>query len=194
MLEQAADPIHQLRSGQTPGIARQFTKVAQEMRENQQSSSSTPMKSNDEVKEIPNTVTLFKPEIDQELKSLLSHCEEKLKINEKNLLSEVKEYLQQVEVTWSISANHVKCLFEIYYNHITDPVQQVTVLKMFQKVSLDRSVAGLIAQNSLFIDQFLPGIKQAAVSEIKFNSLQMVDLNKFQNFYFILKFFFFNFD
>lgn len=178
MLEQAADPIHQLRSGQTPGIARQFTKVAQEMQAKQQatSSSTTPMKANNEAKEMPNTLVLFKPDIDEEFNSLLRHCEEKLKINDRNLLSDIKEYLQQVDVTWSISANHVKCLFEIYYNQITDPNHQVTVLKIFQKASLDRSVAGLITQSSLFINEFLPGIKKASAPDIKYNSLQLVSL------------------
>jgi len=106
MFEQAADPIHSMRTGQGSMLPKQFRKVDNTT----SSSSSTPMASDDELKDIPSTIVLFKPDIDKEFTSLLQHCEGLLKINDRNLLSEIKEYLQQVEVTWSISSNHIKCL------------------------------------------------------------------------------------
>lgn len=171
MLEQAADPIHQLRSGQTPGFARQFTKAAQQAA---QSSSSTPMQSSDEVKDMPNTLVLFKPDIDDEFNSLVDHCQDLLKLNDRNLLSEIKEYLQQVEITWSISANHIKCLFEIYSNHVKEINHQVSVLKIFQKIALNKTLAKSIVENNNFENKFLPAIKQTTALDIKYNSLQML--------------------
>lgn len=180
MLEQAADPIHQLRSGQTPGLARQFTKVAQQMQADKSttttSSASVQSNATDDVKEIPNTVVLFNSDvnIDEDFNSLVSHCQEILELNDRNLLSEVKEYLQQVEITWSISSNHVKCLFDVYLSQVKDPNHQITVLKIFQRVALDKNVASLVSQNTRFVDEFLPSIKQTQASDIKYNSLQLL--------------------
>lgn len=174
MLEQAADPLNQLRQGQ-PGIARQFTKAAKSANTGMASSSSTPMTSEDEIKEMPSTVVLYKPDVEAELNSMLSHCEELLKINEKNLLSEIKEYLQQTKVTWSISNNHIKCLFEVYFNHVKDTQHMHTVLKVLQKVALDRSMAKLIAENTQFIETFLPSVKATTDSQQTIHSLQMLN-------------------
>lgn len=174
MLEQAADPLHSMRTGQGAGLVKQFRKQANAASGTDfSSSSSVPAQSENELKEMPSTVTLFKPDIDEEFTSLLKHFEDKLKINDRNLLSEIKEYLQQIEVSWSISSNHIKCLFEIYSNSL-ESAHMVTIIRVLQRASLDRSIAKLIVEHKNFIDSFVPSIKPAKDVDIKYNSVQLL--------------------
>lgn len=50
----------------------------------------------------------------------------------------------------------------------------VTIIRILQRVSLDGSIAKLIAENQSFIGSFLPTIKQAADLDIKYNSVQLL--------------------
>ena len=63
---------------------------------------------------LPSTAHVFKPEVESEIAVLLEYCQNSglLKLNDYNLLVEVKEYLQQTVVSWSIASNHVKLLCE----------------------------------------------------------------------------------
>jgi len=175
MLEQAADPIHQNQTGINSGLPRKFTKTT--INQDQSSNSATTsIKKDDEIKDIPNTINLYKPEINKELNSLLNDYQDNLSINEKNLLSEIKEYLQQVEITWSLSKNHINCLFEIYFNQNLEKKSEkhlLTILKLFQKLAIDRSCAHLISQNPLFLNQLLPVINKTELDgDIKLNLIQ----------------------
>lgn len=60
MLEQAADPLHQLRTGQATGIARQFTKV---VKETSATGSESVTQTNSLIIERPSTVLVFDPDV-----------------------------------------------------------------------------------------------------------------------------------
>lgn len=73
MLEQAADPLHSMRTGQGPSVARQFRKAAGAAT-TPMSSSSVPAQSEDDLKEMPSTVTLFKPDVSDYFINLFQNC------------------------------------------------------------------------------------------------------------------------
>lgn len=168
MLEKAADPIHQMRQGQQPGVPKQFTKA-------KNSSVSNASLPNDETKQFPSTIVLYKPNIETELNSLLTHCENFLELDDKKLLAEIKEYSEQTEKTLTISNNHIKCLLEIYLTHVKNTEHTLTVLRILQKVALDLSTARLISENQHFIETFLPSLKENSDTQYTINLLQMLN-------------------
>lgn len=50
----------------------------------------------------------------------------------------------------------------------------MTIIRILQRVSLDRNIAKLIVENQSFIGSFLPSIKPAADLDIKYNSVQLL--------------------
>ena len=75
------------------------------------------------------------------------------------MLIEIKEYLDQTEEKWSISSNHIKLLFELYTNHLKEVSHSETLLTIFQNISLKKNLAELIVQNDMFVNNFIPKIK-----------------------------------
>lgn len=122
---------------------------------------------------LPSTAILFEPNISNELDILIKECENKLKINDTNLLIEIKEFLQQAEIKWSISKNHVKFLFDLYSTHLKEKNHLEIVLKVFQTISLNKPLAETTIQNELLVTQFLPSIKKSEI-DLQINSLRML--------------------
>jgi len=104
---------------------------------------------------------------------LISECENKLKVNDKNLLIEIKEFLQQTEIKWSISKNHVKFLFDLYLSHLKEKSHLEIVLKVFQTISLNKPLAETTIKNEFLISQFIPSIKKSEI-DLQINSLRML--------------------
>lgn len=97
-------------------------------------------------------------------------------MNDYNLLVETKEYLQQSEVKWSINTSHIKVLFELYLNVLDDISHRLTLLKVFQVVSINQDIAELVAKNSRLGNDFIDKLKQSSEPDIKYHSLQMVSI------------------
>jgi hypothetical protein len=57
----------------------------------------------------------------------MQHCESEhfLTVNDYNLLVEVKEYLEQDEIKWSISNSHIKLLCELSLIILLKYIQQL---------------------------------------------------------------------
>ena len=129
---------------------------------------------------------------------MLNECEKKLKVNENNLLIEIKEFLQQSEIKWSISSNHIKFLCEhlkksfhsfiyvlklnfyllvskvnLYLNHLKETNHLEIVLKVFQTISLNKSLAETTALTEIFVKEFLPRVKKNETG-LQINSLRTV--------------------
>lgn len=162
MLEQAADPMHQLRAGHTPISAMNFTRPA--------AAAATP-----KIKEtaVSTTVILFKPDIEQDVDSLLAYFQSQ-NLEGYDLLVEIKKYLQKVETKDPISNKHVKLLFKSYLNHVNEATHMSTILKIMQSISLDKNLATLIVQDECFVEHFLPRVNKTDDLDLKHNSLQML--------------------
>lgn len=91
------------------------------------------------------------------------------------MLIEIKEYLEQTEEKWSISGNHIKLLFELYTNHLKEVSHSETLLTIFQNISLNKNLAELIVQNDMFVNNFIPKIKNSELN-LKINSLRTVTI------------------
>lgn len=168
MLEKAADPIHQNQTD-TSGLPKIFTKTGKNETVTEEVKRGT-----EDAKNIPNTINLFKPEVSNDFDLFLNEDLDFLKTNEKLLLSEIKEYLQQVEITWSISKNHIKVLFDIYFSkNIQESAHLLTIIRLLQKLSAEKSVSHLISENPCFIEKLLPNINSTDSENIKKNILQM---------------------
>jgi hypothetical protein len=98
LLEQAADPIHEYRAGNNPFQARQTQSQIK------QPTAVTPKSTTNE--QTPNTVTIFKPKLESgEISDCLDSCSSK---RDQDLFVEIKDFLEQADLNWSIGLNHVK--------------------------------------------------------------------------------------
>jgi len=158
MLEQAADPLHQLRTGQATGIAKQFTKVVKET----STSSSVTQSISEDDKERPSTVLIYDPQVELDALIVSSSIDE----NKKKLFNDIKKDL--------IGSNHVTFLFELYFKYVKESDHLITILKVFQKASLRKDYAKLISQENGYITEFLPHIKDLNNIVIKSNALRML--------------------
>jgi hypothetical protein len=161
LLEQAADPVHQLGSGQTP----LFSKLASNMASNSAANGSKA----DANEALPSTAIVYKPKLDNKIDDLA-----KLFVGEKSLLNEIKDYLQQAEITWSISNAHIALLFDLFLSKTETKDQKLAVLQIFQLIALKSDAAKLIISSPLFVENFLPQIKASKDSDIQYSSLQML--------------------
>ncbi|RNA05660.1 desumoylating isopeptidase 1-like, partial [Brachionus plicatilis] len=163
LLEQAADPLHQYKNGdssflpQIPNAGVQHTKSEKDV-------------------QISPSLTLFNPDVNSDLNDLLNHCIEKslLNQNEVDLFMDIQSFIQDQESKSTILNNHLKLLFDVYFNLVKNDQFKIMALKILQNLSLNEKLATMISKECSFVSVFVPHLEDSKSNELTNLSLQLM--------------------
>ncbi|CAF0765991.1 unnamed protein product [Brachionus calyciflorus] len=161
LLEQAADPIHQHKTGTS--MMQQVSKQVFDKKEP------------DQVK-LSTTLILFENDLKDDFKDLLNHSKSNSLLNnyETDLFIEIQNFIDHKKEKNAISNSHLKLLFDMYFNLVKDDIHRKKILLILQNLSLNEQVAELIIKECSFVNVFVTHLEDPKSNDLVNSSLQFI--------------------